>query len=137
MCSIEEAFAMFGDEPTARSERKRRKRRLLPPEPAVIEPDRPAHRPKAPAEVLGRRENHDEPFTDTPSAMLSALDVGPYSPHPSSDVDSETVYNLEPDWTKPFNNTSAPDWIKEIGSRLVADPIQLWRCENGSGEACR
>jgi len=123
MCSIEEAFQMFSDPPgsePARTERKRRRRRdLLPPEPAVIEPDRPAHRPLPPAELLG---GPTTTYTDTPpSAMLNALDIGPYHPHPSSDVDSETVYNLEPDWTKPFNNTSAPDWIKERMPKKDAD----------------
>lgn len=131
MCSIEEAFEMFSDVPcasaverqareTARSDRKRKRRRaLLPPEPFAIDPDRPANRPMPPAELLS---GYTPEYTDTPpSPMLNALSSGNQYPHPSSDVDSESVYNLEPDWTKPFNSTSAPDWIKERMPKRDAD----------------
>jgi hypothetical protein len=90
--------------------RRRRKKPRAPPEPAVIEPDRPSHRQMPPGELL------NEPFeyTETPpSEMLNALDNSSYFPHPSSDVEEDTVYKLEPDWAKPFNDVSAPDWIKE------------------------
>jgi hypothetical protein len=125
MCSIEEAYSMFwqnddgGGAPAAQNgERRRKKKRRtpLPPEPAVIEPDRPAHSPMAPGELLGGgggREGYYD-YSSTPtSPMLAAQDVSDYFPHPSSDVDSQTVYNLEPDWAQPFNEASAPDWIKE------------------------
>ena len=117
MCSLEEAFSSFVDDSDTRNietgERRRRKKRkaVLPPEPEVIEPDRPAHRRLPPAELLG---GPNTPHTETSeSAMLNAYDTESYFPHPSSDVREETVYNLEPDWAKPFNDTSAPDWIKE------------------------
>jgi hypothetical protein len=118
MCSVEEAYSMFWQKPDeARSEstdgeKRRRKRRKaqLPPEPAVIEPDRPAHRPLPPAELLGGGVTE---YTSTPpSPMLNAMDVN-YFPHPSSDVEEDSVYKLEPDWATPFNDVSAPDWIKE------------------------
>ena len=60
MCSLEEAFTSFTDSASRNeeqglfaldSDKKRRKKRrapLPPPEPLVIEPDRPAHRPLPP-----------------------------------------------------------------------------------------
>jgi hypothetical protein len=123
MCSVEEAYSMFwqNDDGTRSAppiesaegrRRKKKRRQLLPPQPAVIEPDRPAHRPLPPAELLGGGVTE---YTSTPpSAMLNAYDTAEhFFTHPSSDVDESTVYNLEPDWAKPFNSASAPDWIKE------------------------
>lgn len=120
MCSVEEAYSMFWQnddsarqppEGTDGRRRKKKRRALMPPEPAVIEPDRPAHRPLPPAELLGG--SVDE-YTETPpSAMLNAYDTADHFTHPSSDIEDSSVYNLEPDWAKPFNSTSAPDWIKE------------------------
>lgn len=120
MCSLDEAFTTaFSEDQESRVQEKRnnkrRKRReVLPPEPAVIEPDRPAHRPLPPAELLGGKP---ETFTSSSSesAMLNALDVAPssYFPNPSSDINDENAYVLEPDWTKAFNNTSIPDWLNE------------------------
>jgi hypothetical protein len=118
MCSIEEAYSMFwktdessSDTRQPDSERRKKKKRrvLLPPEPAIIEPDRPGHIPLPEGELLGRTEN----WTDSPS-MLTAYDSArDHFPHPSSDINDEKVYNLEPDWATPFNNGSVPDWIKE------------------------
>lgn len=136
MCSLEEAFSNFLNEsdggggslvagldemPRADPERRKKKKRraLLPPEPAVIEPDRPAHRPPPPPQLLeGSAESAE-------SALLNAYDVSnDYFPHPSSDVDNSSVYNLEPDWAKVFNASSAPDWIKErMPSRNVESPL--------------
>jgi hypothetical protein len=117
MCSIEDAFAMFsqGGE-DARSpisgggeERRRKKKRraLMPPEPAVIDPDRPSVQRLPPGEFLG------ESFESQPSAMLNAYDVDQHFPHPSSDIAEENVYKLDPDWTNVFHTGSAPDWIKD------------------------
>lgn len=117
MCSLEEAFTTFS-EPEPRNadiDKKRRKKRrafLPPPEPLVIEPDRPAHRPLPPAELLGGGPTENRSSTSI-SGMLNALEGAEYFPHPSSDVDNSSVYNLEPDWAKTFNDSSAPDWIKE------------------------
>ncbi len=116
MCSVEEAYSMFWqneESPRQDGEKKRRKKkRLLPPEPATIDPDRPAQRRPPPAELLGGIPEEFSTWSP-PSAMLNAYDPSPDFPHPSSDVNSETAYTLEPDWTKPFNSASAPDWIKE------------------------
>lgn len=115
MCSVEEAYSMFwqktGEDARSEGRRKKKRRALVPPEPAVIEPDRPANRPLPPAELLGG-EPSDYTWTQ-PSAMLNAYDTKEQFAHPSSDVEDETVYKLEPDWAKPFNDASAPDWIKE------------------------
>jgi len=120
MCSVEEAYSMFwqaeegGGAPVTQDRRRKKKRRqLLPPEPSVIEPDRPAHRPLPPGELLGGARNEGYTDTATPSAMLGGYDMDQHFPHPSSDVDSQTVYNLEPDWAQPFNSVGVPDWIKE------------------------
>jgi hypothetical protein len=127
MCSLEEAFnGLAGEEPrlfepappTGGEERRKRKKRrpLLPPEPVIIEPDRPAHRVAPQGELL---EGSAETAT---SALLNARDVAQsqYAPAPSIDVNDAT-YNLEPDWTKVFNDTSAPDWIKERMPRRDAE----------------
>lgn len=123
MCSLEEAFKTFsddtGDTRNMESEKKKKKRRkLLPPEQVVIDPDRPAVRPLPEAELLGTTESYESP-------MLNAYDSADYFPHPSSDVKSENVYNLEPDWAKVFNESSAPDWIKErLPRRDSETPLQ-------------
>jgi len=114
MCSLEEAFNTFSEPVPRNSEQKKKKKRraLMPPEPQVIEPDRPAHKRLPPAELLGGAPTpNDEPNSE--SVMLNALEGGDYFPHPSSDVHSNEVYNLEPDWAKAFNDDSAPSWIKE------------------------
>ncbi len=130
MCSLEEAFSSFIDENGTRNsdmgqEKKRRKKRraLLPPEPEVIEPDRPAHRRLPPAELLGGPLTPNDETSE--SAMLNAYDIESYFPHPSSDVREEGVYKLEPDWAKPFNDSSAPDWIKQRMPQRESDsPLQ-------------
>jgi hypothetical protein len=130
MCSLEEAFnggltddppRLFEPAPPVSEERRKRKKRraLLPPEPTIIEPDRPAHRVAPQGELLmGSAEAET-------SALLNARDIAqlPYAPAPMQDVD-ETTYNLEPDWTKVFNTNSAPDWIKErMPRRDVETPL--------------
>lgn len=122
MCSVEEAYSMFWQndngapvpsslrEKDGERRRKKKRRALLPPEPSVIEPDRPGFRVPPAGELLGGSADADN-YMDVPS-MLNAQDNGSMFPHPSSDVDNN-VYNLEPDWAQPFNSASAPDWIKE------------------------
>jgi len=124
MCSLEEAFLEFS-EPRAfpdDAERKRKKRRknlLPPPEPQVIEPDRPGHRRLPPAELLGGPPTE---YRDTPqSEILNAAETVDYFPAPSVDTKDPNVYNLEPDWTKVFNNSSAPEWIRERMPRKEAE----------------
>ena len=116
MCSLEEAFQTFSEPEPRNSEKRRKKRRaVLPPEPEVIEPDRPAHRRLPPAELLGGAPTENTESTSL-SAILGATEsasASDYFPHPSSDVKDESVYRLEPDWTKVFNNDSAPAWIKD------------------------
>ena len=113
MCSLEEAYPSFS-ESTSRNdsdpERKRRKKRKMP-EPEVIEPDRPAHRRLPPAELLGGAPTENTESTSI-SDMLNATESADFFPNPSVDVKDSNVYNLSPDWTKIFNDSSAPDWIK-------------------------
>jgi hypothetical protein len=124
MCSLEEAFTTFSEvAPRPPPEgKKRRKRVLPPPEPAVIEPDRPAHRPLPPAEILGGGATE---YTDSPpSAMLNALSVGDYFPNPAPETSNPNMYNLEPDWAKVFNSSSAPDWIQQrLPNRQAESPL--------------
>lgn len=130
MCSLAEAYQTFSEEPSRvhqedpdRRRKKKRKVLLPPPEAEVIEPDRPAHRRHSAAELLSG--NPDANTTSTSiSEMLNAAQSADYFPHPSSDVDDETVYNLEPDWAKSFQDDSAPEWIKErMPNRAAEQPL--------------
>jgi hypothetical protein len=131
MCSLEEAYETFSDptgprnsnEDAEKKRRKHRRKALLPPEPQVIEPDRPAHRQLPAAELLGGSPTENSESTSI-SEMLNAAQGADYFPHPSSDVNDSTVYNLEPDWAKSFNDNSAPDWIKErMPQRSAETPL--------------
>ena len=131
MCSLEEAFSSF-TESASRNEdnapangtpslfaldsdksKRRKKRRavLPPPEPQVIEPDRPAHRPLPPGELLGGSPTPNVK-NGSESEMLNAYETADYFPHPAMDVVDKNVYQLEPDWATAFNETSVPNWIK-------------------------
>ena len=132
MCSLAEAYQTFSEEPSRipydqdDSERRRKKKRkglLPPPEAMVIEPDRPAHRRSSLGEVLSGVPDSNTASTSI-SAMLNATQSADYFPHPSSDVNDATVYNLEPDWAKVFQDESAPEWIKErMPNRAAEQPL--------------
>ena len=128
MCSLTEAFSSFTDQSRnedqapinssslfmSDADKKRRKKRraqLPPPEPQVIEPDRPAHRPLPPGELLGGPPSENTRSTSN-SEILNAFETADYFPHPATDVSDKNVYKLEPDWATSFNDTSMPDWIK-------------------------
>lgn len=128
MADIESAYQTFLDPELPRRKKKSKRFMLPPPEPQVIEPDRPAHRQLPAAELLGGGPTENNKSTSI-SAMLNAYDVGTgYAAHPNEDVKDENVYNLEPDWAKTFNDSSAPDWIKsrfpdpQAESPLVPSP---------------
>jgi hypothetical protein len=115
MCSLEEAFSTEDTraiEPEDRRRKKKRKMLLPPPEPNVIEPDRPAHRPLPPAELLGGSPESNT-HSSSESAMLNAYDVDDYFPHPAPEVKEDNVYQLGPDWTKQFDVNSLPEWLKD------------------------
>jgi hypothetical protein len=127
MCSLEEAFTTFSDsdapvQPPGEGKKRRKRHALPPPEPTVIEPDRPAHRPLPPAQILGGGPTE---YTDSPmSAMLNALDTSAYFPHPAPETENPNMYKLEPDWAKVFNDNSAPQWLKErMPSRAAETPL--------------
>lgn len=129
MCSLQEAFQSMTDAaaPAADSVMPRRKKKravLPPPEPLVVDPDRPSFKRMAASagELLGGPP-------PTPSAMLNAYDYDTsspaYFPNPSNDVDTKDAFLLEPDWTKVFHDTSAPDWIKaRMPSRAAEVPLE-------------
>ena len=97
--------------------------RLPPPEPEVIEPDRPAHRRLPPAELLGGgpTENNE---SSSISQMLNAFDSESYFPHPHVDTSDKNMYMLEPDWAKQFTGEDVPEWIKErMASRSAEIPL--------------
>jgi hypothetical protein len=132
LCSLDEAFQTMIPAPQRDREKKKRHKtkqivesftsdeieridfpeRLPPPEPEVIEPDRPANRRLPPAELLGAGPTENKQSTSI-SGMLNALDNSNYFPHPHVDAKAEAAYMLEPDWSKQFKNDSAPAWIKE------------------------
>ena len=130
MCSLAEAYQTFSEEPSRvlsedpdRRRKKKRKMLLPPPEATVIEPDRPAHRRHSAAELLSGSPDSNVTSTSI-SEMLNAAQSADYFPHPSSDVDDATVYNLEPDWAKAFQDDSAPEWIKErMPNRAAEQPL--------------
>jgi len=156
MCSLEEAFTSFTDSASRNedqgsatgspslfaldSDKKRRKKRrapLPPPEPQVIEPDRPAHRLLPPGELLGGAPTSNTK-NGSESEMLNAFETADYFPHPAQDVVDKNVYQLSPDWATAFNETSVPDWIKnrlphrENEAPLIPSPwidgqSTLWR----------
>ncbi len=100
--------------PVSKDRRRKKRRMLPPPEPAALDPDRPANRPMPPAEVLGGRDDDVNEYFEP--SILDAVPATPatdYFPHPSSDVESDKVYTLEPDWAKVFNTNPVPDWIRE------------------------
>jgi hypothetical protein len=116
MCSLQEAFQDWNtnesvQQVVSRSHKKKR-RALTPPEPAVIEPDRPGHRQLPAAELLGGAPTENTESTSI-SSMLNALESTEYFPHPTVENKDSNIYKLEPDWAKAFDNDSAPAWIKE------------------------
>ncbi len=139
MCSIEEAFQTFQEQSSpARSNRDSKKKerrklkeaftnaniRLPPPEPSVIEPDRPAHRPLPPAELLGGSPTENTESSSI-SQMLNAYDSEPYFPHPHMDTQQQGVYELGQDWSKVFQTDSAPSWIKDrLASKEAEVPLR-------------
>ena len=126
MCSLDEAFMDLTEPRNVEPERRKRKKRsahIPPPEPSVIEPDRPAHRQLPPAELLGGAPTENTESTSI-SEILNAYETSSYAPHPAKDFNDANVYKLEPDWTKVFNNESAPDWIKQrIPNRQAETPL--------------
>jgi hypothetical protein len=110
------ANSAFFDESEKKQRRKRRAPNgavpygamVVPDEPLVVEPDRPANRPLPPAEVLGGKPT---PYTSTPpSQMLNALETADYFPHPTGDTADKNMYTLGPDWATAFEGVPAPDW---------------------------
>lgn len=131
MCSLTEAFSTFsGSDPEPRNadldkkHRKKSRKTLAPPEPLVIEPDRPAHRPLPPAELLGGGPTENTKSTSI-SSMLNAFDqADDYFPVASTTTEDPNIYRLEPDWTKTFYDNSAPEWIKQrLPSRDAEVPL--------------
>jgi hypothetical protein len=122
-CTLEEAFQTSipesvlppqrqqFEEPVSRGEKGRLKRRqkksnLPPPEAAVIEPDRPAHRPKEQAELLGGGEQRNDYSTSLSSFLIGAGDPGEdYFPYPNgsgSEPGFDKQFMLEPNWYEQF-----------------------------------
>lgn len=140
MCSLKEAFEtlstqgaeepglsmfaapLYSSNVAMNDGKKKRRRRRLPPEPALVDPDRPANRPLPAAEELGETKAAlTEPFDA--SLLTAPTEEDTYFPHPSSDVDDQTVYRLEPDWAKVFD-VSTPQWIKDrVPPANVASPL--------------
>jgi hypothetical protein len=101
------ADSAFFDE-SEKKQRRKRRAMVVPDEPLVVEPDRPANRPLPPAEVLGGKPT---PYTSTPpSQMLNALETADYFPHPTGDEADKNMYTLGPDWATAFEGVPAPDW---------------------------
>lgn len=97
--------------------------RLPPPEPEVIEPDRPAHRRLPPAELLGGEPTQNNQSSSV-SQMLNAFDSESYFPHPHIDTSDKNMYMLEPDWARQFTGEDVPEWMKDrMASREAEVPL--------------
>jgi hypothetical protein len=127
-CTLEEAFQtnisesvlpamrqQNPEEPSSRGERgrlkpkKHRRSNLPPQEPTVIEPDRPAHRPKQAAELLGGGAPGTNVSTSLSSYLIGAQDPNEdYFPFPSGDNDNDPSFDkqfmLEPNWYEQFQH---------------------------------
>lgn len=122
-CTLEEAFQtniaesvlppmrqQSPEEPSSRSSsgklksRKHRRSNLPPQEPSVIEPDRPAHRPKQPAELLGGSPPKNDLSTSLSSYLIGAPDPNEdFFPYPSDESpDYDKQFMLEPNWYEQF-----------------------------------
>jgi hypothetical protein len=120
-CTLEEAFQSsmtdsvlppmrqgLLEEPSAKGEKgrsksKKSRRSPLPPqEPSVVEPDRPAHRPKSDAELLGGGAPRNDFTTSLSSYLIGVEDPNEdYFPYPSGGSeagDFEKQFMLEPNW---------------------------------------
>jgi hypothetical protein len=127
-CTLEEAFQtnisesvlppmrqQNPEEPSSRGERgrlkskKHRRSNLPPQEPTVVEPDRPAHRPKQAAELLGGGAPGTNVSTSLSSYLIGAQDPNEdYFPFPSGDNDGDPNFDkqfmLEPNWYEQFQH---------------------------------
>jgi len=88
---------------------RRAKRSNLPPqEPSVIEPDRPAHRPRPPAELLGGSPERNDTTTSISSYLIGTADPAEdYFPYPNGGGDEpgfDKQFMLEPNWYEQFQS---------------------------------
>lgn len=125
-CSIEEAFQSSitdsilppnkqqllepsdgGDKGRLKSRRSRRSP-LPPQEPSVIEPDRPAHRPKPPAELLGGGSERNDSTTSLSSFLIGVGDPAEdYFPYPNGSGEEpgyDKMFMLQPNWYEQFQD---------------------------------
>ena len=118
-----EAFTNPDPTPSMPSSFGGQRPRLPPPEPEVIEPDRPAHRRLPPAELLGGGPTENNQSSSI-SEMLNAFDSESYFPHPHADTGDKNMYMLEPDWSKQFTGEDVPEWMKDrMASRDAEVPL--------------
>ena len=125
-CSIEEAFSNSiseavlppnrqqllepsdGGEKGRLKPRRHRRSPLPPQEPSVIEPDRPAHRPKPPAELLGGGTERNDSTTSLSSYLIGVGDPAEdYFPYPNGGGEEpgfDKMFMLQPNWYEQFQN---------------------------------
>jgi hypothetical protein len=103
------------EEPSSRGERgrlkskKQRRSNLPPQEPTVVEPDRPAHRPKQAAELLGGGAHGNDTSTSLSSYLTGSQDPNEdYFPFPNGDNEGDPNFDkqfmLEPNWYEQFQH---------------------------------
>jgi hypothetical protein len=105
-----------------KKKKKEKKRRApMPPSEEVVEPDRPAHKPRPLPERLGVDHSKE---SKSITQMLDAVQSADLFPHPATDSMNANAYLLEPNWASSFHDTSAPDWIKSrMPQRHVEAPL--------------
>jgi len=146
MCSLTEAYETFSDPPVvAEKKHKKRKRYGLPPPESFAAQDS-IDRPPAkwsPGELLGGGGS-DESMSVS-QILNAATPAQDYFPHPTPEVDDDSVYNLDPQWAKMFTETTAPAWIRDrmpdrqsevplIPSAWVDGQSTLWKNVNPGSE---
>lgn len=102
------------EDPSSRGEKgrlkpRRAKRSNMPPqEPSVIEPDRPAHRPRPQAELLGGPPENNDATTSISSYLIGVADPGEdYFPYPNGSGDEpgfDKLFMLGPNWYEQFQD---------------------------------
>jgi hypothetical protein len=147
-CTIEEAFQSniadtalplskhhIGEQSKlekAKLKSRKHSSKRVPQEPNVIEPDRPAHRHKSPAEILSGTPDKNEASSSISSYLIGASDPNEdYFPYPTGaggEGEFDKQFLLEPNWYEQLHdrvprseNIQVPGWPVDGKSTLYTD----------------
>jgi hypothetical protein len=130
--SLDEAFPAFNEgAPTKKQKKTKKFLSQPPPEPLVVEPDRPGARPPKDVEVLHNKPDENTKTTSASNFLVAAPDPAEdYFPYPlGSDTDTN-AFMLQPDWSTQFAIKSSTGNVAETPI-APATPVDgystLWR----------